>query len=776
MSYAGNTKRINYENGLTLRTPLTTHIIVGDNDSFHMPYLNCQNLGTSEKPKVIPESSDQYKRTQSLIGNSTAANQAFDWYCFHRGFNLKASQVSNKATALANAEAAWHTTESGDVYKQIVKFTTPSPVWDGLRYLIPNGRYLSVCFSERGEQPISIQYNSYPVRKTTYYNNILDIGSPVQAGAEVTVTITAPEDFKLACCSIGIKALFTEEQIVSVNTTLQSNLDYTSEALPVSALDAYIGITDASKELPSFFSRFTDLPLGTEINLWQGYQEARRVGSTTYYGEMVNRKFYITSGDEFCETDTGTQVHLEAKDTVALMMNKQTGDMFMTKDGVGYCIFPTYYLDDYDVQDTSPDRGSSFYRLLDLGYNPTDKEAGVNPSTVQKPGRYTFILSIMNQAARSIGKDIFIRTSKEGAAQADANVLADGTFLTSGGHYGPYDNRTINLGSTSPVPPGEDFIAYIPSSAPRTMIQHMMNIFGRASQQIYRSASTTGSATFQPVYVDAGIPTLTAGSASSVLTINKDDVTDIKSIKYKEYESLQIKNGVVKNYEGTIALDNMVLLGEKSSRGLGSYQVAQQGGGQMYSDFWIKVTDSNPESDGGYSDTTITERVLGAVGAGRATVYERWIDRRSYTYPYTYEGTQRTQTKTLRCHLVWDTSQMTIDFTGAIPTDGQRNIQIYGQPFKKTEKFDTVRRSTPLRDGEDASVDYEMYMTNAGFNLGHAVENDNFGIQFTWRGDPRLQPRDVIYFNSNYYTIESIETKYEEGGTLSTITARKGYV
>jgi hypothetical protein len=97
------------------------------------------------------------------------------------------------------------------------------------------------------------------------------------------------------------------------------------------------------------------------------------------------------------------------------------------------------------------------------------------------------------------------------------------------------------------------------------------------------------------------------------------------------------------------------------------------------------------------------------------------------------------------------------------------------------ESFTTITRNQAVRDGENASLDYEMYITPAGYKLGSCIENDNDGIQFTWRGDPRLQPRDVITFydldgNTLYYTIESIETNYEEGGTLSTITARKGYV
>ena len=52
---------------------------------------------------------------------------------------------------------------------------------------------------------------------------------------------------------------------------------------------------------------------------------------------------------------------------------------------------------------------------------------------------------------------------------------------------------------------------------------------------------------------------------------------------------------------------------------------------------------------------------------------------------------------------------------------------------------------------------------------------------FTWKGDPRMQPRDIIYFkrlDGSYetITIETITLKHENGGTNAEITYRKGVI
>lgn len=52
---------------------------------------------------------------------------------------------------------------------------------------------------------------------------------------------------------------------------------------------------------------------------------------------------------------------------------------------------------------------------------------------------------------------------------------------------------------------------------------------------------------------------------------------------------------------------------------------------------------------------------------------------------------------------------------------------------------------------------------------------------FTWKGDPRMQPRDIIHFHRldgtvEDVTIESITLKHEGGGTTAEITYRKGVI
>ena len=52
---------------------------------------------------------------------------------------------------------------------------------------------------------------------------------------------------------------------------------------------------------------------------------------------------------------------------------------------------------------------------------------------------------------------------------------------------------------------------------------------------------------------------------------------------------------------------------------------------------------------------------------------------------------------------------------------------------------------------------------------------------FTWKGDPRMQPRDIIHFHRldgtvEDVTIETITLKHAEGGTTAEITYRKGVV
>jgi len=67
------------------------------------------------------------------------------------------------------------------------------------------------------------------------------------------------------------------------------------------------------------------------------------------------------------------------------------------------------------------------------------------------------------------------------------------------------------------------------------------------------------------------------------------------------------------------------------------------------------------------------------------------------------------------------------------------------------------------------------------YGLAEMLKRSNITGSFTWKGDPRMQPRDVVNFHRldgtvEKITIETITLKHEGGGTTAEITYRKGVV
>ena len=66
-------------------------------------------------------------------------------------------------------------------------------------------------------------------------------------------------------------------------------------------------------------------------------------------------------------------------------------------------------------------------------------------------------------------------------------------------------------------------------------------------------------------------------------------------------------------------------------------------------------------------------------------------------------------------------------------------------------------------------------------NYSRLFERSNKGGSFTWKGDPRMQPRDVINFHRldgsvQQITVESINMTHDSGGTKATIAYKDGIV
>lgn len=60
--------------------------------------------------------------------------------------------------------------------------------------------------------------------------------------------------------------------------------------------------------------------------------------------------------------------------------------------------------------------------------------------------------------------------------------------------------------------------------------------------------------------------------------------------------------------------------------------------------------------------------------------------------------------------------------------------------------------------------------------IPHIAERSNELYTFTYRGNPKMQPRDVITVDGELMTVESLTLEHTDGGLISNITARKGRV
>jgi len=80
------------------------------------------------------------------------------------------------------------------------------------------------------------------------------------------------------------------------------------------------------------------------------------------------------------------------------------------------------------------------------------------------------------------------------------------------------------------------------------------------------------------------------------------------------------------------------------------------------------------------------------------------------------------------------------------------------------------------RGDDSANNNYELYPSGAYESL---LQRSNITGSFTWKGDPRMQPRDVFTFHrldgtDEECTLENITITHEKGGTSAEITYRKG--
>ena len=231
---------------------------------------------------------------------------------------------------------------------------------------------------------------------------------------------------------------------------------------------------------------------------------------------------------------------------------------------------------------------------------------------------------------------------------------------------------------------------------------------------------------FYPRYVDAGIPTLEWTKPTSKWTINEADVGDLEEFVDR----------------------NVAKIKTTSDYGLAS-DVYREG------------------------DSVIIESDIEVKNNRRVTKnFSEWY----WKYSVAHKKNDS---------FVWallDTVQWISDYTGKVTLHGwpldvvvhkkTLDPSYYGMP----KKYGYTATTDPMQVGK---LIYSF--TDVFPNWPYIFNRDNRGGSFTWKGDPRMQPRDVFTFHrldgsNQICTIETIELKHEKGGTIAEITYRRGLV
>lgn len=239
--------------------------------------------------------------------------------------------------------------------------------------------------------------------------------------------------------------------------------------------------------------------------------------------------------------------------------------------------------------------------------------------------------------------------------------------------------------------------------------------------------------TFWPVFVDAGIPTITWSKPSAKWAINETDCGDVTRSIMPNISKLQVpetyENGILNTATratkwSVIQSNISITRGKKITKNLNDY-------------YW--------------------------------------------QYKVDYKLNDKFS-KTLINKVAWTPSKTSVKQNGKWlyrPT-------LYGKALTVTAG-DRAIVPNPLRSGQAAEVAPiaigKVYQGTQFVypNYAQLFTRSNFGGSFTWKGDPRIQPRDVVTFThadgtTETITIAAIQLTHEAGGTTAKIEYMCGVV
>lgn len=380
------------------------------------------------------------------------------------------------------------------------------------------------------------------------------------------------------------------------------------------------------------------------------------------------------------------------------------------------------------------------------------------------------------------------RSTLTGLYHALCYVIGSAGIVFGSVASGDFDRYTTNYGSCDRL--------VINKTSRRTVLAEMMNILHTNMAQPELAVISA----FWPTYVDAGIPSFTIDKPVAKWSINEEDCGDVKRNAERKLKGARVtwNHFAEDTYQyrkignATMAKDSGIFLSFDSEYTTRFY-IAGNLSITSAGTSWVSVRptyDGVANSNSGlmgickYGDETVDTYACHMIGPD----VQKGIIKGPPGFNPDVNGYELyTQV------VAWNsnTTQNWNEITGSSAADSY-DVDLYGRALGTVEKtylygtadvvgdfqseaFAGWLHSRPVA-GSGSSVISEV-LPQVGFES--LLSRSNITGQFTWKGDPRMQPRDVVTFHrldgtTEDITLENITITHEKGGTSAEITYRKG--
>lgn len=185
--------------------------------------------------------------------------------------------------------------------------------------------------------------------------------------------------------------------------------------------------------------------------------------------------------------------------------------------------------------------------------------------------------------------------------------------------------------------------------------------------------------------------------------------------------------------------------------------------GSLSRDYYYDVTSSGVFDDGAYS---------------QFVPWNQTIDR--FPYDESVTNMQTLVASLKRAGIVKDADNSSLCSLTVVGTgyNSYDHVDVIGEEGDLHDVTSPIWGSARVKESSDSTDSYPFIQAEA---FGAALQHSRITGSFTWKGDPRMQPRDVFTFvkldgTEIDCTIEQIDLEHVGGGTTARITYREGIV